>query len=219
MNLQRHELVYVAEDSPFCVYSMHFNRDIISEQVRNWLAQKLPCVFARQLANREGEINLGLPLFNGGKKQRVGLKIKQSAVLKYQSLPSLCEMQDFFVEFHEIELNSEILNFDLHSIKVYGSFLFQYLSGEPYVDLHSDLDLLIDYPGCSLHDLNELFTVFTKKFKRCIDGELRLSDLGDLAIKELFNRSAEKILLKNKDRIELISRAILYERYPSLCVN
>lgn len=212
--LQRHQLVYVARDASFSIYSCHDGQEAIREQVVEWIKKGLPCVYARQSAD-DDRVNLGLPLTL---KHRVALKVDQSCIIKYQPLPRLIMMEDFFSQFYKIDgIKIALGPLANMIISVYGSFLFHYLSGQRYVDKKSDLDLLIDYPGCTLNVLNELIQLLTKKFNRPIDGEVRFQHVGDIAIKELLDLSTKKLLCKHQMGVELRTRVELYEHYPSLC--
>ncbi|CDZ77528.1 phosphoribosyl-dephospho-CoA transferase [Legionella massiliensis] len=227
INPQRHDLVFADPNSEFRIHSCQTNQAQLYEQVRAWFARGLPCIYARQSGLNNGDLNLGLPLIAAGQKQRIGLQLREDAVLRYQSLPKLNEMESF--DFSLLPSNGEKVPEGrmrgvgskffpdiCHSISVYGSFLFHYLSGQPYVNEASDLDLLIEYSDYSLAELNELVAKLAKVFNRTIDGEIRFAGLGDVAVQELVDLSARQILLKTRDSVELIARTVLYERYPSL---
>ncbi|MCE0724587.1 MULTISPECIES: phosphoribosyl-dephospho-CoA transferase MdcG domain-containing protein [Legionella] len=216
MSLQRHHLIYLQPDADFAVASIHEDKKMIEEHVSLWLAQGLPCIYAKQLAHQD-TINLGLTLLHAKKKHRVSIQSAPSLVQKQKPLPQLLEMQDFFSSYYGIKkLDTLIKSLPISDIAVYGSFLFHYVSGYSFVDRASDLDLLISYQDCSLIDLRESIAALTKKFNRIIDGEVRFSCLGDIPIKELLLLSAKKLLCKSRDKVTLLSRAELYEHYPLL---
>lgn len=220
MLTQRHDLIFVDSKASFEFQSCYSDKETLHQLIVAWFKKGLPCIYARQLCDDEGQVNLGLSLRTHDKKYRVGLVIAESSLLKQALLPKLVEMAEFFFHYYGVEgLVACLDRYKGFSISVYGSFLFHYLSGQAYVDDSSDLDLLIDYPGCSLSVLNELIDVLHKKFNRTIDGEVRFMHLGDVATKELLDPSAKKLLFKKRDRVELLSRTVLYECYPLLCVN
>ncbi|EHL32245.1 malonate decarboxylase holo-[acyl-carrier-protein] synthase [Legionella drancourtii] len=216
MSAQRHDLIYLEHQVPFSISTLHADKHMIEQQVVAWLAQGLPCIYAKQ-ARDDATLNLGLPLFFAEKKHRVGLRVKPSAVVKQQSLPQLIEMQDYFRRCHGLsDILATLNSISGSDIAVYGSFLFHYLSGQPSVNQASDLDLLINYQGWSLATLHELISVLSRKLQRTIDGEIRFQQVGDIPIKELLNLSATEFLCKNHDGVALIPRMKLYEHYPLL---
>ncbi|WP_174714464.1 malonate decarboxylase holo-[acyl-carrier-protein] synthase [Legionella sainthelensi] len=216
MILQRHHLIYLEPGTDFFLVSCHEKKGLIKEQVSNWLALGLPCIYAKQLPDDEF-INLGLPLWYANKRHRVGLRVIPSAVQKTNSPPQLLEMQDFFLRYYGIEdLNRVIGSHRISDVAVYGSFLSQYLSGYDFVTESSDLDLLINYHEFSLNHLQDFVDDLTQKFKRIIDGEIRFQGLGDISIKELLNTTTKKVLCKTKDKVILLSRTELYEHYSLL---
>lgn len=216
MMLQRHHLIYLDPGTDFFLVSCHEEKQLIKEQVSAWLAKGLPCIYAKQLSDNEF-INLGLSLWYANKKHRVGLRVSPSAVQRKNPPPQLLEMQDFFLRYYGIEdLNRVIGLYGVSDVAVYGSFLFQYLSGYDFVTGNSDLDLLINYHEYSLNHLQELVDALTQKFKRIIDGEIRFQGLGDISIKELLNTSTKNVLCKTKNKVILLSRTELYEHYSLL---
>ncbi|KTD71041.1 nucleotidyltransferase [Legionella steelei] len=221
MNSQRHHLIYLKPYADFVITSCHEDQKMIAGEVALWLTRGLPCIYAKQVCSatsfERGLINLGVTLFHENKKHRVGMQVAPSFVQKQQPLPQLLEMQNFFSSYYGIEdLTSITATYPISDIAVYGSFLFQYLSGAPFVNDASDLDLLIHYQEYAWTDLHETISALTKKFNRTIDGEVRFHNFGDIPIKELLDLSAKKLLCKRKDSITLLSRAELYEHYPLL---
>ncbi|MBI2785349.1 MAG: malonate decarboxylase holo-[acyl-carrier-protein] synthase [Legionella longbeachae] len=213
MNPQRHHLIYLYPDADFSINSLHADKVAIEKQVLGWLLQGLPCIYAKQ--SYGNTINLGLPLLHNNKKHRVALQVAPSAVQQQQVLPQLKQMQDFFLCCYGIEELDVFLDLQhVSDIAVYGSFLFHYLSGQPFVNENSDLDLLINYQRYSLTDLQEFIALLAKKMNRTIDGEIRFPKFGDVSIKELLDLSAKKLLCKSKDKPALLSRTELYEYYP-----
>lgn len=213
----RHQLIYLHEKADFSIQTCFKQNDFIHEAVRSWIACGFPCIYARQNADRKDSVNLGLTLLFENRKQRIGIEVKKTAILKQTALPQLLEMQAFFLRYYGVaDISFLSKQYPRVTISVYGSFLLHYLTGLPFVDEYSDLDLLIDYPQCSLRELEELVYKLNEKFGRVIDGEIRFKDLGDVGIKELINGSTVKVLCKSHDEVALIERAALYEQYPRL---
>ncbi|MCL9684499.1 malonate decarboxylase holo-[acyl-carrier-protein] synthase [Legionella maioricensis] len=219
MMSQRHQLVFLEHDSAFVIHSIHEEKQAITHYVNQWINQGLPCIYARQLSAEQDMLDLGLPVFLANKKHRVGLRLNKNKVSRKEDLPRLIDMASYFckkIKGQPFTLFSQQDMADFHSISVYGSFLWEYLSEQPFVGDNSDLDLLIDYEGHSLDKLKQILTILKKKFNRTIDGEVRFKKLGDIAVNELVNSSADQLLFKNTDEIGLISRHDLYKQYPDL---
>lgn len=207
---QRHDLVFIAPSTRFSIHSLHHDSNTIQKEVVAWLKKGFPCIYTRQ--SSDDAISLGVSLFFNNKKYRVGLSVDKSAVLRRRPLPTLVEMQEFFFHYYGIEGLDTLST----GVAVYGSFLFQYLSKDLFVNKASDLDVLIPYSNFSLMILDKLISNLSKKFNRTIDGEIRFATLGDISINELLNVSAETILCKTRNNVEMISRAKLHEIYPLL---
>lgn len=224
MILQRHQLVFIEESANFSIQSCHQDLKLAASLVTSWLKRGLPLVYVRQ-ESLKNTIRLGLPLLWEKQKYHIALQVDKSHIREYQNLPQLTQLQDFFLQSYGIEnlhlmlepLANRYPEFsEFNGLFIYGSFLFHYLSGEPFVNNDSDLDILIHYPQCSINALEELLSILTKKFRRDIDGEVRFDGLGDIAIKELLDTSALKLLCKKQDSVLLITRRELYEHQPTL---
>ena len=220
MMSQRHQLIFLERDAPFVIHSTHEEKQAMAHYVKQWINQGLPCIYARQLSAEQDRLYLGLPVLRAKKKHRVGLSFNKNEVHSKQELPRLVDMASYFsqkVETQPSHLFSQQDVADFYSISVYGSFLLEYLSGLPFVNEYSDLDLLIDYESHSLNKLKQILAQLKKKFNRAIDGDVRFRNLGDIAVNELVKPSAEHLLFKNTAEIGLISRHDLYKQYPDLC--
>ncbi|MBL7480864.1 malonate decarboxylase holo-[acyl-carrier-protein] synthase [Legionella bononiensis] len=216
---QRHQLIYVTPNASFKINSSHENNQEIIGSVASWLNKGLPCIYTRQLINDELEVHAGLSLLLGNKKYRASITLNKNDLITIHNLPTLSEMSDYWykkLEQPSKNRYSQLDQSDLQSTSVYGSYLFEYLSNQPFVNKHSDLDLLIDYDNFSLPELNRKITHFAQIFGVHIDGEVRFHDIGDIAFNELMNSSANQFLFKNSKDIGLITRHELYEQYPSL---
>jgi len=102
------------------------------------------------------------------------------------------------------------------SMYVYGSFLWQYLTDQPYVTENSDLDILMGYHGSSLSLLKKQVEQLQQQTGRVIDGEIRFNAMGDIALKELIDSDTPELLVKTTHTVHLMPRSQLYEYYPSL---
>lgn len=216
--MERHHLIFPAPDVSFKIHSVHEDQQKILNYVSEWINKGLPCIYTRQLIKDALKLNAGLPVVIAGKKYRIAISLNHTEIKKQKELPKLIEMTPFLAQ----KLNGNSITFSEHdqlkfqSISVYGSFLFEYLSNQPFVNHHSDLDLLIPYEHESLSELNQKISRLKALFQIPIDGEIRFKNLGDIALKELTNPVASQFLFKNTNEIGLISRHDLYQQFPDL---
>ncbi|MFN4014377.1 MAG: malonate decarboxylase holo-[acyl-carrier-protein] synthase [Reyranella sp.] len=96
-----------------------------------------------------------------------------------------------------------------HDIHVYGSWMWQALTGERHVHEGSDLDVVIDAAGldAALGAAAFLARVEPDLAFR-IDGELSFRGLGEVQWRELL-QDRDEVLLKSTDSMQLVSRTRL----------
>jgi phosphoribosyl-dephospho-CoA transferase len=172
-----------------------------------WVEHKWPFVCTRQPQDQEPELlQLGLPYFDPVQKnkQRYAYCISKKDIQKISPLPLL----------REVFPTQLLRGCTAH---VYGSYCWEYVTKHPYVTDGSDLDLLIHYENQSLESLLALVEHIEKSINmRNIDGEIRFKELGDCSLQELFQTWSKAVLFKTIDRVFLVDRAFIYEKYPTL---
>lgn len=215
---QRHELIFVDSLVNFTIDATHLDLDFINKNVVAWFQKGLPAVVARMTREDKGVMRLGLPILVDDIRYRVGLSVPQSAIIKRQPLPKMEALKRFFTTLPGLThlKPSDAVFTHCADVSVYGSFLFQYLSQQSYVHDGSDLDILIDYKGCCLSELQALMNCLHRAFNRTIDGEIRFKNIGDISIRELLESSSDTLLCKCIDKVYLLSRETLYAVYPTL---
>ncbi|KTD45264.1 nucleotidyltransferase [Legionella quinlivanii] len=171
---------------------------------KHWLGCGYPLIMTRQPPDIPAQqIQLAIPYFQPeqARKIRASFILSRSAISRVSELPALRELFP--------DLNYEI--------KVYGSYCWQYLTKEPYVQAESDLDLLVDYRDQSFLDLKSLYAQLQSQFsQQRIDGEIRFAGLGDCSWRELLQLSGESLLFKSINKLRLLKRDNLYALFPSL---
>lgn len=93
-----------------------------------------------------------------------------------------------------------------HDIHVYGSWMWQALTGERHVHEASDLDVVIDVAGLDAADDAAAFLAREEPdlaFR--IDGELSFPGLGEVQWRE-FRQDRNEVLLKSADTLKLVPR-------------
>lgn len=95
------------------------------------------------------------------------------------------------------------------TIEVYGSWMWEALTGEPHVHAGSDLDVVIDVTGLDggLRTAAFLARVEPDLAFR-IDGELSFPGLGEVQWRELL-QDKDEVLLKSIDTLRMVPRARL----------
>jgi phosphoribosyl-dephospho-CoA transferase len=94
-------------------------------------------------------------------------------------------------------------------IRVYGSWMWQALTGERHVRDGSDLDVLIDVADAGEADRAAAFLARQEaNLAFRIDGELSIAGLGEVHWRELSQGKAE-VLVKSVDALRLIPRSEL----------
>jgi len=94
-------------------------------------------------------------------------------------------------------------------IRVYGSWMWQALTGERHVHEASDLDVVIDVADLAAADRAAAFLAREEQalaFR--IDGELSFPGLGEIQWRELL-LDKDEVLLKSIDTLHLVSRTQL----------
>ncbi|HAT8179250.1 TPA: malonate decarboxylase holo-[acyl-carrier-protein] synthase [Legionella pneumophila] len=205
MNYLRHTLCYLDKNTTTAILPSPEQIDLL----QYWLKCEYPLIVSRQSEDIPcGQIQLAIPYFISKQTQklRASYVVDNSWIVKTKALPSLQEI------FPYLELDAST------KIQVYGSYCWQHLTKEQYVQSSSDLDVLIFYENQSLFALSELQKHLQKTLKiDCIDGEIRFPALGDCSWAELLQiHSSDSILFKSTKKVILVKRESLYANFPTL---
>lgn len=96
-----------------------------------------------------------------------------------------------------------------HDLRVYGSWMWQALTGERHVHEASDLDVVIEAADLDAALRTAAFLAHEEQelaFR--IDGELSFPDLGEVQWRELL-QPRDEVLLKSIESMQLVSRTRL----------
>ncbi|AMP89002.1 malonate decarboxylase holo-[acyl-carrier-protein] synthase [Legionella pneumophila] len=205
MNYLRHTLCYLDKNTTTAILPSPEQIDLL----QYWLKCDYPLIVTRQSENIPcGQIQLAIPYFIPARTQklRASYVVDDSWVISTKALPSLQEI------FPSLELDTS------SKIQVYGSYCWQHLTGEQYVQPSSDLDLLISYDNQTLLNLSALQKHLQKTLNiDCIDGEIRFPALGECSWAELLQiQSSDSILFKTTKKVILVKRESLYANFPTL---
>ncbi|HAT1659352.1 TPA: malonate decarboxylase holo-[acyl-carrier-protein] synthase [Legionella pneumophila] len=205
MNYLRHTLCYLDKNTTTAILPAPEQLDLL----QYWLKCEYPLIVTRQPEDVPcGQIQLAIPYFIPVRTQklRASYVVDDSWVISTRALPSLQEI------FPSLELDTS------SKIQVYGSYCWQHLTREQYVQPSSDLDVLISYDNQSLFNLSALKKHLQKTLNiNCIDGEIRFPALGECSWAELLQiQSSDSILFKTTKKVILVKRESLYANFPTL---
>lgn len=205
---RRHALVWLSQ-------APDAETDADRERAVRWQAARRPFVVTR----RRGEgRDIGLGFCTTDERhlelrpRRVAAQTDARHVVDHSRPPSLEEIarcpaaQRLVASFSRLMTASAQADLD---IRVYGSWMWQALTGERHVHESSDLDVLIDVAGADAADRAAAFLEREEKslaFR--IDGELSFAGLGEVSWRE-YRQGAAEILLKSVDNMCLMPRTEL----------
>lgn len=169
--LRRHDLVWLraearVESGGCCIDA--------AGDVAHWRAAGRPLVCARGDGLTPGRVRLGLTLPGTGARRRVALMAARSDVLRSAPPPLLTSLVDtlpaaFATPLRALALQCGALG---SPPRVYGSLLWQWLSGEPCLRADSDIDLLFELEDAAV--LPALLTLLRNAGSLMrLDGEVR----------------------------------------------
>jgi phosphoribosyl-dephospho-CoA transferase len=141
--LRRHSLVWLDQEldvTPYVTPAAH------AAVVTEWVAEGLPFVSARQPGSDTGDTrcSLGLTLPPPATRQRVSLLVPPTAIIKVSEPLEMARALDV-VDHHCRELLRKITRVSYAAgmtPHVYGSLMWQAVSGKRYMTETSDLDIL-----------------------------------------------------------------------------
>lgn len=208
-SLQRHHLVWV---DPAC-WQKHLVERLPAAHVpvvQEWFEQRRPAVVCRQEAAAAiGASRLGIPLSPQRGRARIALTLGRDALCDVQAPPLLTRVildapPGWQAPLRHLAAAATALQLGL---RVYGSLLWQHLTGEAYVTEYSDVDLLF-----AARDADQLqFTLalllqWERESGLRADGELLLADGAGVAWRELL-RADGMVLVKRTNAVQLLARA------------
>jgi len=206
--MDRHDLAYLSQSA-----NVHFLEDSLTEHLKEkvltLLQGNVPFTVCRQDHVDEGDIKLAISCFVAGMKYRVAVTVNQTDISKisrpialHHILPSFNELSTpVFLNFIQ---QMQIMACEVY---VYGSYAYQYLTKEHYVNTNSDLDIVL-YPKSEqnleviLNHVQEL----KQQTNLCIDGEIKIHPDWHVSFNELIQilpDIEQKIIVKGINRIGL----------------
>jgi phosphoribosyl-dephospho-CoA transferase len=212
--LHRHYLVWVDPSG----WQRHLLEELPATQlpvVQEWFGQRRPAVVCRQEAAKPGGvIRLGIPLSPRRGRSRIALTIGSGALCDVRPPPLLTRVTRdappaWQAPLRHLAAAAAALQL---SLRVYGSFLWQHLTGETYVTERSDVDLLFAArDDTQLQSMLALLLQWERESGLRADGELLLADGAGVAWRELL-RADGTVLAKRTTAVQLLARADIARR-------
>jgi phosphoribosyl-dephospho-CoA transferase len=203
--LRRHALVWLS-DAP------QADEASDSALAAKWHAEGRPFVICRRRSERD-EVSLGFCVvhekFPDIRPRRVGARTFSAHIVRTARPPTLAEVarcgpaRDHAASFQRLADAAAHTGLDL---RVYGSWMWQALTGEGHVRTTSDLDLLVDVAGPREAEAAAAFLARQEpglSFK--LDGELSFPGRGEVQWRE-FLLSAPEVLVKAVGSVRMIRR-------------
>lgn len=183
MHLPRHRLVWAAPERAEPADPR--DRALVLE----WLAVGRPAIVRRPLPGEPaGRIPLGIPLPLAQGRRRVALSIPPGALRRTEPPPLLADALGAAPDRWCRSL-AELAD-ALPDARVYGSFAWEWLTGEAYLRPGSDLDLSVPVAGRAA--LDRALSVLAERagwIDPRLDGELELRGGDGVAWRELLSES------------------------------
>ena len=184
-------------------------------RARAWQAADRPFVVARR-GDDETVLRLGFctvdPLHPQLRPRRVAVRTTAAEVVSVTSPPPLADVVDSartHPRHDRLGRLRDAAAADGIDLRVYGSWMWQTLTGEPHVHALSDLDVLADVADPASATRTAGFLARQEAATGLvIDGELHLAGVGDLSWREWHGDAAE-VLVKTLDSMRLVARAAL----------
>ncbi|HJV94889.1 MAG TPA: malonate decarboxylase holo-[acyl-carrier-protein] synthase [Albitalea sp.] len=205
LTLRRHDLVWLHAE----IWERSLLTDLDAAQrdiTRNWFRAGRPAVLRRRHPQEpEHGIVLGVPLSPGRGRLRLALVVSESAIRDVQRPPALSEILQSAPPHWRAPLQRlAVAQGGEWSLRVYGSLLWQHLTGETYLRADSDVDLLLEVNSAAAwHKAVTRLHQWQLDTGLRADGEVLLRDGRAVAWRELV-QSPARVLVKSATAVELL---------------
>lgn len=206
--LRRHTLVWLSQ-APGAETSDDRTR------AATWHTADRPFVVTRR-RDDGNEVGLGFcttdPLHPELRPRRVAARTTPDRIVRHARPPGLEEIARCPAATAQAASFSNLISAAAHAghdLRVFGSWMWQALTGERHVHEASDLDVVIDVADLGAADDAAAFLArMEKDLTFRIDGELSFPGLGEVQWRELLQDRSE-VLLKSVDTLNLVPRTQL----------
>ena len=207
--LCRHDLLVIDPRAWAAILSTQLEPDATG-LLADWALRGWPVILRRRLPGEpldELPVGVQLPLSAG--RRRVALLVPPAAVIARPDRPDVRLAVSGAPAGWHATLNAlQLLPGLAAPARVFGSLLWQCVTGLPYLRDASDLDLTFPCAG-DPHPVADAIAAIDRRGRPRIDGELLLPDGAACHWRELLERRGSDILVKTRDGAELRPRDAL----------
>lgn len=211
VRLRRHDLVWLRAGA---AVNLAACSAAAADDVHAWRNASRPLVCARNDGLPADHVRLGLTLPGTGQRRRVSLVAARADIERSTPLPPLASLLDALPVAYRPSLHALAGQCAALGVtpRIYGSLLWQSLSGQPCLRADSDLDLLFDLDDPAA--LPALLTLLQNTDGPLrLDGEIRCG-MHAVAWRELAaaldGRGQRRVLAKSDDGVALIDVGALW---------
>jgi phosphoribosyl-dephospho-CoA transferase len=181
-----------------------------ADMLADWARLGRPVILRRRwLSEPEDGLAVGVQLPPAAGGTRVALRVRQGSVVARPPRPDIAAALPHAPPEWRRTLTALLALPDLAApARVFGSLLWQCVTGLPYVRAQSDLDLTFPCAG-DPHPVAASIAAIDRSGHPRIDGELLLPDGAACHWRELTDRDGRDILVKTCHGVELRPRAAL----------
>lgn len=185
--MDRHDLAYLHQHANIYFLELSIPEQV-KQKVRKLLKNNVPLTVCRQEQIDVGQVKLAISCFVAGQKYRIALTVDSVDILKITRPVAL---QHILSQFPPLTVQSlarfltQMLQLNCE-VYIYGSYAYQYLTQEQYLNAGSDLDMVL-YPDNNQH-FNEILGYLGKlknEIDICIDGELKIHPEWHVSFNEM----------------------------------
>lgn len=210
MEMDRHDLAYLRPAA-----NLHFLESGLTEypkqKIRDLLQENIPLTVCRQDQLGGGQVKLAMSCFVAGQKYRIALIVDQADILKFTRPVTLQRLVTHFTVLQTLAFTNFLIQMQRLDceVYVYGSYAYQYLTQEQYINAGSDLDMVL-YPQHARNLMEILSHVQQLKQQTAlsIDGEIKIHPEWHVSFNELIQilpDLQQQIIAKGIKRIGLFT--------------
>jgi phosphoribosyl-dephospho-CoA transferase len=206
----RHELVRIAPEAWASAVASVIDPPSL---LLRWASAEWPAIVRRPSpGERSGMVPIGVPLPPQNGKRRFALTLPERAILTRSSPPSLNAVAGAAHVGWEPTISALLALGETHGVEpsAFGSLLWQYLTGLPYLSPNSDIDTLWSVGvGVDIYALLGSIAAVAQTAPMRIDGEVLFRDGSAVNWRELHDalcrNAAADLLVKSMDGVRLLS--------------
>jgi phosphoribosyl-dephospho-CoA transferase len=206
---QRHDLLLI-DPGGWAEAIAHRPREAGTDLLADWARLGRPVILRRRLAGEpEDGLAVGVQLPPAVGRPRIALRVPEASVIARPSRPDIAAaLPHAPPDWHRTLTALAALPGLAAPARVFGSLLWQCVTGLPYLREQSDLDLTFPCAG-DPHPVAAAIAAIDRSGHPRIDGELLLADGAACHWRELIDRESHDILVKTGHGVELRPRAAL----------